>query len=84
MPELKSFYFTFGCGYPLAGYVQVVKAPNEAVARAGMFKYYADRWCACYGRAEYVRDGVCRIGPAEYKVLEKVVTAYDEESIGCE
>lgn len=46
MPELKTFYFTFGCGFPLAEYVQVVKAPNESVARCGMFRYYHD----------YVRD----------------------------
>lgn len=83
MPELKSFYFTFGCGFPLAGFVQLVMAPDERTARAGMFRYYHDRWCACYHQAEYVRDGVCRIGDEGYKVLDKVITAYDEDTIEC-
>ena len=83
MHKLNTFYFTFGCGFPLADFVQMVRAPNEATARAGMFKYYYDRWCGCYDKAEYVEHGKCAIGNVVYKVLAKVITAYDEEEIGC-
>ena len=84
MPEeLRTFYCTFGCGFPLADYVQVVKAPDETTARLGMFRYYDNRWCGIYRRAEYVSDGKCAIGNIVYKVLEKVITAYDDDSIGC-
>ena len=89
MPELKTFYFTFGCGFPLADYVQVVRAPNEAIARHGMFHYYRDRWCACYRKddREVVTlgpNGLVEIGNCMYKPLVKIITAYDEEEIGCE
>lgn len=83
MPELKMFYFTFGCGFPLADFVQVVRAPDEHTARVGMFRYYHDRWCGCYDKAEYVSESECAIGNIVYKVLDKVITAYDEEEIGC-
>ena len=83
MPKLNTFYFTFGCGFPLADFVQMVRAPDEATARAGMFKYYYDRWCGCYDKAEYVSEGKCAIGNVVFKVLGRVITAYDEEEIGC-
>lgn len=82
--NLKTFYFTFGCGFPLADYVQVVRAPNESVARRGMFRYYHDRWCGVYDKAEYVSNGKCSIGNTVYNVLEKVITAYDEDEIECD
>jgi len=86
MPELKAFYFTFGCGFPLSEHVQVVMAPNEAVARAGMFRYYADRWCACYpsDQVQKAEGGRVEIGKYwKYTPLAKIITAYDESSIGC-
>ena len=88
MPELKTFYFTFGSGSPLADYTQVVKAPNESVARCGMFRYYHDKWCACYhGDDKDVvtvgANGLVEIGNIMYKPLAKVITAYDEDEIGC-
>ena len=89
MPELKMFYFTFGCGFPLADFVQVVRAPDEHTARVGMFRYYHDRWCGCYhgDDREAVTagpNGLVEIGNCMYKPLAKVITAYDEEEIGCE
>lgn len=88
MPELKTFYFTFGCGFPLAGYVQVVRAPDENLARVGMYRYYHDRWYWCYhgDDKEVVTagpNGLVEIGNIMYKPLDKVITAYDEEEIGC-
>lgn len=86
MPELKTFYFTFGCGFPLAKYVQVVRAPNEAIARQGMFRYYYDRWCGCYHSDQvelYNYGNLVQIGEAQYERLGKVITAYDEEEIAC-
>ncbi len=86
MPELKTFYFTLGYGFPLADYVQVVRAPNEAVARKGMFRYY-DGWCGCYHSDQvklHNHGNLVQIGEAQYERLVKVITAYDEEEIGCE
>ena len=83
MPELKTFYFTFGCGFPLADFVQMVRAPDEHTARVGMYKYYHDRWSTCYDRAEYVVSGRYAIGNVVYKVLDKVITAWDANEIGC-
>lgn len=83
MPELKTFYFTFGGGFPLADFVQVVRAPDELTARVGMHRYYHDRWCGCYDKAEYVADGMCALGNVVFKVLAKVITAWDENEIGC-
>lgn len=84
MPELNTFYFTFGMGHPLACFVQVVRAPDEHLARCGMFRYYHDKWCGCYSKAEYVSDVRCKIGGVEYNVLRRVITAYDEDEIGCD
>lgn len=89
MPEPKTFYFTFGCGFPWADYTQVVRAPNEAIARRGMFRYYCDRWCGCYhgDDREVVTagsNGLVEIGNCMYKPLAKVITAYDEQEIWCE
>ena len=81
MPELKTFYFTFSCGFPLADYVQVVRAPDESLARVGMFRYYHDRWCGCYEKAEYSAPGICTIGPATYKVLEKGIYVYSANEV---
>lgn len=84
MPELKTFYFTFGLGHPLASCVQVVRAPNEHLARCGMFRYYHDKWAFCYDKAEYVSDGKCVIGGCYYNVIRRFVTVYDEKEMGCE
>lgn len=46
---MKTYYFTFGYGHPLGGFVQRVFAPCEAKAREAMFRAYADRWAFCYG-----------------------------------
>ena len=84
MPELKTFYFTFGMGHPLASCVQVVRAPNEHLARCGMFRYYHDKWCNCYDKAEHAADGRCKIFNVDFNVLRRVITAYAEDEIGCE
>ena len=86
MPELKTFYFTFGRGFPLADYTQVIRAPNEGLARVGMFRYYDNRWCGCYhaDKVELHNHGnLVQIGEAQYERLAKVITAYDEDEIGC-
>ena len=80
---MKSYYFTFDCGFPLADFVQVVRAPDEPTARAGMYRYYHNRWCGCYDKAEYVSKGKCAIGNTVYKVLAKIITAYDKDEISC-
>lgn len=46
---MKSYYFTFGCGHPLGGFVQRVFASDEPKARATMFTFYGNRWAFCYG-----------------------------------
>lgn len=81
MPELKTFYFTFGYGFPLADYVQVVRAPDENLAQVGMYRYYHDKWCVCHEKAEYSAPGICTIGPATYKVLEKGIYVYSANEV---
>ena len=91
MPELKTFYFTFGCGFPLADFVQVVRAPSEPLARVGMYRFYCDRWCSVYGEDEVkLRNygNLAEIGTGErwmhqYDVLRKVITVYGEHDISC-
>lgn len=83
MLKLKTFYFTFGCESPLADFVQMVRAPDLVTARAGMFRYYHNKWYGCYDTAKYVSDGKCAIFNAVYKVLDKVITARNESEIEC-
>lgn len=83
MPKLKTFYFTFDCESPLANFVQMVRAPNVMIARKGMFRYYCNRWCACYDTAMYVSEGKCAICNVVYKVIDKVITAMSVDEIDC-
>lgn len=73
---MKSYYFTFGCGHPLGGFVQRVFATSEPEARATMFRFYADRWAFCYGpfSADDPLDyetGVVDLGGYKYRKIEK-------------
>lgn len=49
---MESYYFTFGCGHPFAGYVQKVDASNSGEARKTMFEFYGSKWAFCYGQNE--------------------------------
>ena len=73
--SVHRFFFTFGCDFPLADYVQIVIAPDEKTARAGMFRYYADRWCACY-------SNLADIG-GTHTLLPRVIKAVSENHITC-
>lgn len=84
--KLKLFWFTFGCGFPLANYVQRVMAPDEITARTGMYKFYYDRWCGCYSDRDIriPEEGKVEIAGYFYKPMEKTIVAYSENDIECE
>ena len=82
---MKSYYFTFGCGHPLGGFVQRIFASCEAKARETMHRFYADRWAFCYGPYSGVADcgedglldphdrvtGMVDLGGYRYRKLDK-------------
>ena len=49
---MTEFLCTFGCGSPMANYVQPVLAEDDSGARRAMHRFYADRWAFCYKAGE--------------------------------
>lgn len=49
----RTYYFTFGNGQRLAGKVQPIVAPSEALARDTMILNYNLKWGFCYNEEEW-------------------------------
>lgn len=50
---LKTWYFTFGCGQPLAGHCQPIKAYDFWSARAKMVELHGIVWCGQYSEDDW-------------------------------
>ena len=72
---MMAYYFTFGCGHPLADYVQRVDASSSDGARATMREFYGDKWAFPYGENEVepCGEGYVYIHGFRYRVLEKTL-----------
>lgn len=75
---MESYYFTFGCGHPLGGFVQRVFASNEPKARETMHRFYGDRWAFGYGPDAHpvldLETGIVDLGGYKYRKLDKDLT----------
>ena len=63
---MNKFICTFGCGTPLAAYVQPVSAETDEDARRAMRHFYADRWAFCY------RIGDCQLKLQQFVALPTI------------
>jgi hypothetical protein len=49
---MEVWYFTFGCGSPLAKYYVTIAAPDELTARCRMVAWFSSHWASVYPAAE--------------------------------
>lgn len=75
MPK-ETWYFTFGCGQPNAGYCQPIEAPNYASARTMMCAVYGIKWAFQYSAEQWERAGQQSTYLREIE-LPTIVSTYD-------
>jgi hypothetical protein len=54
---MKTWYFTFGVGSPLANYFVRIKAADEEAARLQMVVWFTRHWASCYDKRGWGEDG---------------------------
>lgn len=52
----NKYYFSFGCGYGLAGYYVIINAYNEINARTRMFELFGSHWCTSYSEERWIES----------------------------
>lgn len=50
---MRTWYFTFGCGYPLAKHVQPIHASSYEAARLKMRDAYGEKWSSQHDEAAW-------------------------------
>jgi hypothetical protein len=65
---VETYYFTFGCGSPLANCYVKVEAEQEEIARLQMYCWFTTHWASVYRSEEGFKQGVEKYGLTEIKV----------------